>query len=132
MPTDEDILRELKKISKIITLGNGPAIEKELSKYATSEDRKKTWVLIDGKRQSDEITKTLGLTKRAVDIFLKLLEDATLVERGFNKPPTRMLDYVPADWIDLLQKETKSSEEPQTQVTSQPANQSSQGGTPNV
>lgn len=109
MPTDEDILKELRRISKIITVSNGPIIEKELLGYATTDDRKKIWVLIDGKRQSDEIAKTLGVTKRAVDIFLKILEDAAFVERQFNKPPLRILDYVPAKWVELLQIITKDN-----------------------
>lgn len=128
----DDVLKELKKISKIMTLSNGKALETEIAKYASTNDRKKIWVLIDGKKQSDEIAKIIGVTKRAVDIFLKILEDATLVEREFNKPPTRILDYVPVDWIELLQKDSKPSEEPQTQTSTQPSNQSSQEATPNV
>lgn len=110
MTVDEDILKELKKISWVMTLSNGPVIEKELEKYATSDDRKKIWVLIDGNRQADEIAKIIGKTKRAVDIFLKTLEDASLVERPYNKPPTRSLDYVPASWNELLEN-TRTSEE---------------------
>lgn len=130
MTNEEEILKELKKISKVVTIGNGPAIEKELLKYATSDDRKKIWALMDGKRQSDEIAKIVGKTKRAIDIFLKILEDATLVEREFNKPPVRALDYVPANWIELLQKESPISEE--QQITTQQPEQPSQEGVTNV
>lgn len=110
MPTDEDILKELRKISKIITVSNGPAIEKELSKYVTSEDRKKTWVLIDGNRQADDIVKASGLTQAPVYKFLKILEDSGLIERQRGKSPKRLLDYVPAEWVELVQVETKPSE----------------------
>ena len=103
MTNDEEILKELKKISKIMTLTNGPTIEKELEEYATSEDRKKIWVLIDGTKQSDDIAKIIGKTKRAVDIFLQTLEGASLVERPYNQPPTRSISYIPASWIALLE-----------------------------
>lgn len=102
MSNDEEILKELKKISRIMTLTNGSSIEKELEKYATSEDRKKIWVLIDGTKQSDDIAKIIGKTKRAVDTFLQILEKVSLVERPHNKSPTRNMEYVPASWVTLL------------------------------
>jgi len=110
MPYEEEILKELKKISKIITISNGPIIEKELSNYATSEDRKKIWVLIDGNRQADDIVKSSGLTQAPVYKFLKILEDSGLIERQRGKSPKRLLDYVPADWVELVQTDYKSSE----------------------
>lgn len=120
MSNDEDILKELKKLNKIMTLSNGPNLEAKIEKYATSNNRKKIWVLIDGKKQSDEIAKNIGLTKSAVDIFLKILEDAILVERQFNKPPTRVLDYVPAKWVEILQTESKTI---QTEIPAQSSSQ---------
>ena len=109
MATDDDILKELQNISKMITISNGSSIEKELKKYVTSEDREKIWVLIDGKNQVNEIAKIVSRTRRAVDIFLKILEGAGLVERPYNKPPIRRLDYVPPSWTKFLE-ETGESE----------------------
>ena len=71
MPVDEEILKELKKISKIITISNGSVIEKELSKFATTDKRKQIWALIDGKRNSDQIAKEIGITNQAVVITLQ-------------------------------------------------------------
>lgn len=102
---EADILKELQKISKIITLSNGAALEKELAKYATSDDRKKVWVLIDGNRNSDQISKEIGVTKRAVDIALQSFENANLIEpRKYGVSSKRILDYVPSQWIELLPK----------------------------
>lgn len=113
MATDEDILKELKKISKIITLSSGPALEKELTKYATTNERKIIWILIDGKNSVEDIAKIICKTKSAVDIFLKILERVELIEgRKYGVPPTRNLDYVPSDWIQLIPKQ---SEEPQSE-----------------
>lgn len=133
MPFDEEILKELKKISKIITISNGSVIEKELSKFATTDKRKQIWTLIDGKRNSDQIAKEIGITNQAVVITLQHFESAELVEeRKYGIPPKRVLDYVPAEWIELLPKNSKSSEESQIPVTTQPTNQPSQEATSNV
>lgn len=117
----DDILRELKKITKIMILSNADRLENELSKHATTNDRKKIWVLLDSKKQSNEIAQFLGVTKRAVDIFLKTLEDAELIEREFNKPPRRILDYIPPQWILLLPEvkiaETQTTESKNPEVS---------------
>lgn len=125
MTNEEEILKELRKISKIITLSNGKPLETEIAKYASTDDRKKIWVLIDGVRQADEIVKISGITQAPVYKFLKILEDSGLIERQRGKPPQRLLDYVPVGWVELVQIETKPSEkvqqqaEPTTQVENQ-------------
>lgn len=104
-------LAELKKISKILILANARVLEDELSKYATSDDRKKVWVLIDGKRMSKEIAKSIGIKRRAVDTFLKILERAELIENPRGKPPKRTVDYVPPAWLELIKVEVPKEEE---------------------
>lgn len=111
MTTDEDALKELRKISKIITISNGSALETELAKYVTSSERKIIWALLDGKNHPEDIAKIINKTKSAVDIFLRILEKAELIEeRKYGVPPVRMLDYIPSDWIQLLPKTTDKSE----------------------
>jgi len=104
-------LEELKKISKILALVNAEALEIELSKYATTDERKRIWVLIDGKRMSKDIAASSGVTRRAVDLFLKSLERAELIESAWGKPPKRILDFVPASWLDLVKPEEVKVEE---------------------
>jgi hypothetical protein len=106
-----DELGELRKISKILILANAEAIEDELSKYATTDERKKVWVLIDGKRMSKEIAQTAGIKRRAVDLFLKILEGAELIQNPRGKPPKRILDYVPPSWLELIKIEVPKEEE---------------------
>ena len=43
MPKNE-ILEELKKLTKIVTVANGSVITKEIEKIATTDNRKKIWV----------------------------------------------------------------------------------------
>src|SRR5437870_6534562 len=101
-PTDQDdLLRELKSIKKIITLSNAPSLERELNKYATTIERKKIWANIDGKRLPSQIAKDTGLGTRAVEIFVKTLTQVGLVEpRTFGQPPRRSIDFVPASWME--------------------------------
>jgi hypothetical protein len=106
-----DELTELRKISKILILANAKAIETELSNYATTDERKKVWVLIDGKRMSKEIAQSAGIKRRAVDLFLKTLESAELIENPRGHPPKRILDYVPASWLELIKVEVPKEEE---------------------
>jgi len=106
-----DELTELKKISKILTLVNAEAIEDELSKYATTDNRKKIWVLINGTRMPANIAQSTGISTRSVERFLKVLEIAELIENLWGKPPKRLLDYVPASWLDLVKVEVTSEEE---------------------
>lgn len=106
-----DELVELKKISKILILANAKAIESELSKYATTDERKIVWVLMDGKRKSKDIAKSIEISTRAVDRFLKILESAELIENPWGKAPKRLLDYVPPSWVELVKVEAPKEEE---------------------
>jgi len=97
-----DILTELRKLTKITLLANAKMIETELSKVATTNERKKVWVLIDGKRMPKEIADLAGISAVAVSYFLTALESAGLVEYNRGEPPKRLMDYVPPAWLDLL------------------------------
>jgi len=121
MAIDTDLLNELKKISKILTISNGSAVETELSKYATTDERKIIWALIDRKNTTEDIAKIINKTKRTVDTFLSILEKAELIEeRKYGIPPTRRLDYIPSEWIQLMPKQ---SEESQSSVNKQTENE---------
>lgn len=100
-----DELAELKKISKILTLAHSNAIEGALSKIATTDERKQIWVLIDGNLMSKDIADRIGITKDAVNKFLRMLQRAELIENPPRKPPRRLIDYIPPSWIDLLRPE---------------------------
>jgi len=100
-------LEELKKISKILTLVNAKALEIELSKYATTDERKKAWILIDGNTLPEEIGEKAGMKLRTIQEFLKILADATLIENFRGNPPRRLIEYVPPPWLELLKPEEK-------------------------
>jgi hypothetical protein len=104
-------LDELRKVSKILTLVNAKALEIELSKYATTDERKRAWILIDGNSLPEEIGEKAGIKLRTIQEFLKILVDATLIENFRGKPPKRLLDYVPASWLELIKSEEKKPKE---------------------
>jgi len=102
-----DELKELQKITKILTLSNAETLTQALSDYASTDERKMIWVLIDGGNMSKDIAKRIGKIKvRTVNVFLKELEEARLIENPKRKPPTRLVDFVPSAWIDLLKMRT--------------------------
>lgn len=99
------MFRELRKISKVLVLNNAKLIESEISKIATTDDRKKMWTLIDGQRTSKDIANELKVTQRAVQYFLKEAKIADFVEYVENDAPRKTLEYVPPAWIELLEAE---------------------------
>ena len=110
-------LAELRKISKILTLVNARVIENELSKFATTPERKKVWVLIDGNRTVDELMKYGGMKRRTVYDFLKILEVVEFIEFPRGKAPKKLLDFVPASWLNLVKIEGLIHEETVSEET---------------
>jgi hypothetical protein len=100
--SSEASLRELRKISRILILANAASVEKELSKIATTNERKKMWVLMDGKKMPKDLAKETGVTIMTVSNFLAAGVAAELVEYNRGEPPRRILDYVPPNWIELV------------------------------
>ena len=110
---DAAVLKELRKITKILTLANASLIEKELEKIAGTNERKKIWVLMDGKLMPNDLAKEVGVSAMAVSYFLNAGKVAELINYERGKPPERALGYIPPAWIDLLklpQEETAQQE----------------------
>jgi hypothetical protein len=100
---EDDVLRELKKITKILILSNTRIIEAELEKIVSTNDRKKMWMLIDGNRGPQDIAKQIGITPQAVSKFLLTAKAAELIDYSRNIPPRKILDYVPPSWLELIE-----------------------------
>jgi hypothetical protein len=117
MVQQDPALRELRLISKVLILANAGAIEKELSKIATTDERKKMWVLIDGKHMPKEIADQAGVTQMAVSNFVNAGVASELIEYTKGKPPIRTLSYVPPEWTSLVT--SSSSEASETHAASE-------------
>jgi len=101
--SQEDVLRELRKITKVLTLSNSSTIEKELSKVASSKERKQMWAYLNGKRMPKDIADAVKITPQAVSLFLNAGVALELVEYQRGRPPRRILDYVPPEWLSLVE-----------------------------
>lgn len=102
---ESEELKELRKISKILTVANATSLEKEISKFATTNRRKMIWVLIDGANMPQDIMDKIHTTKvrrRTVYDFLEVLEQAKLIENTKGKPPSKLIDFNPVSWIELF------------------------------
>lgn len=100
--TIENVYDELKKITKILLLAHSVEINLELEKLASTDDRKKIWLSIDGEHTSKEISDKIIVSKRSVDRFLKILENKGFADNPWGKPPTKLIDHIPEEWMDLL------------------------------
>jgi len=106
----DEVLAELQKISKILILSNAGTIEQELSRIATTDERKRIWVMIDGNRKQEEIAQLLNLGRRTINIFVGILVAADLVKAPRGEPPKRILAYVPPKWLDLVELPAEETE----------------------
>src|SRR5260370_40875362 len=115
--SQDEMLRELRRISKVLIMSNAPVIEKELSKIASSDDRKRLWISMDGNRMPKDLASRVGVTRMAVSVFLNAGIAASLVEYEKGKPPRRLLDYVPPAWLSLVKLPVEADEEVKSQTS---------------
>lgn len=109
--SNEDIINELKNISKVLILSNSDKIPAELEKSATIDERKIVWILINGKNDNKGIAERVGIRERSVRRTIKLFEEVELVDNPRGKPARRLLNYVLPDWIELLPPENEVYDE---------------------
>lgn len=100
-----DELEQLKKITRILTTINAEALEKAIAKYASTDERKKIWVLIDGTKLPRDMVAIIGnITQRTIERFLDELERGQLVTNPKRGPAEKLVDYVPLEWVKLLDR----------------------------
>ena len=103
--SNNDTLKELQKITKLLTFVYSEKIETELEKIANTDKRKTMWVLIDGIKGAPDIAKLVVVSGTAVRDFLNTAKSTGLIEYQRNNPPVKIIDYVPPAWIELIPKE---------------------------
>lgn len=75
----------------------GP-VKNELTRLASSLDRRKIWSLCDGATSTSEIATRVGVTKRAVQYFVQDGMKSGLVTLDKRGYPRRTIDWTPPDW----------------------------------
>lgn len=106
-------LQELQNITRILSLVYSESLEKELVKYASTDKRKMIWVLIDDINMAKDMVNIIGkdrIKEGAIQKFLNQLEKASLIENPKRKPPKKLLNFIPASWIKLLEMVTDEGE----------------------
>lgn len=125
----DSTLKELKKISKILILSNASVIESEIAKVASTNDRKRIWVLIDGIKMPADIGKEANTTAMTVSNFLNAGKAADLIDYKKGLPPQRILDYVPPSWIDLVKVTVVEEKKGESEKKNEPKTPEEKGQT---
>jgi len=93
-----EIYNEIVKMRRLQEIGHRDALKKELESILTTEERKRIWALSDGFTDTNTIAQRTGLSRRAVQIALRELQDADLITVERRGYPKRNFDYVPPSW----------------------------------
>lgn len=125
----QDLLKRtnslLESIRRVLEIQARPAILEEISKLASTPERRKIWILSDGSLKTEDIAARSGAKLRTVQAFVQECARAGLVISSKRGYPGRAMDLVPEGWEELreLEKMAASPEErvePQTIKEGQP------------
>lgn len=95
---NEKIYEELLKIRQLLERLARRSLKEDLESIASTNERKRIWALCDGLISTTEIASKVGVSQRAVQIFINELQVKDLItieKRGY---PKRKYDYVPPDF----------------------------------
>jgi len=94
----EALFEEVQKVRQLLEILARDALKRELEEYATTVQRRRIWALCNGLLSTEEIAKRVGVTPRAVQIFLEELRKADLVTFIKRGRPRRRFDFIPSEW----------------------------------
>lgn len=104
----EDELFELRAIKRILSIAHSDKLDVYLNEVITTHNRRKMWIALDGQRLPNDIAKEVGVSAAAVTYFLKTITDARLVEYEQGKPPRKIIDHVPTQWLEDPKEDKES------------------------
>jgi len=117
---EQDMLEILKQINdnilalkKLKELEMREVVTREIERIASTSVRKKMWVLSDGTKTTDEISKIINVSKRAVQYFVQECLNSGLLgvdKRGY---PVRRIEWVPPEWTETALLKEPSEKETQ-------------------
>jgi len=116
----QDIVEILKQINdnilalkKLKELEMREVVTKEIERVASTSVRKKMWVLSDGTKSTDEISKIANVSKRAVQYFVQECVNSGLLGIDRRGYPARRIEWVPPEWTETVLLKEGSSKETQ-------------------
>ncbi len=105
----------LESIRRVLEIQARPAVLDEISKVASTSERRKVWILSDGSLNTNEIAARSGAKLRTVQAFVQECTRAGLMISGKRGYPSRAMDLVPNGWGEVGELE-KVTAPPQEQL----------------
>jgi predicted transcriptional regulator len=96
--TAERIYDELIKIRELLERLARRELREDLESVATTNERRRIWALCNGLNSTSEISSRVGVSQRAVQIFVNELQAKDLITMERRGYPKRKYDYIPSDW----------------------------------
>ncbi len=107
-PDTNSILQEmatrLDGIYRLIELQTRPQLEAAIQKLATTKERRKIWILSDGQRKTDEISRLGGSALRTVQVFVQEADRSNLMDTSRRGYPRRRFDVIPLNWVTEIEE----------------------------
>jgi Fic family protein len=100
-------------LKKLKELEMREVVTREIERIASTSVRKKMWVLSDGTKTTDEISRIINVSKRAVQYFVQECLNSGLLgvdKRGY---PVRRIEWVPPEWTETALLKEPSEKETQ-------------------
>ena len=95
---EEKIYGELIKIRTLLERLARNELRKDLESIATTRERRMIWALCNGSNSTSDIASRVGVSQRAVQIFINELRSKDLVDVRRRGYPKRKFEYIPSDW----------------------------------
>jgi hypothetical protein len=93
-----EISENLKVIRKLTEIQLHGPIKDELTKFASSSERRRLWTLCDGTMTTIEMSKKIGVSPRAVQYFVQDGLRAGFLRVDRRGYPSRTIDWTPPEW----------------------------------
>ena len=105
-----EISESLKVIRKLTEIQLHGPIKDELSKFASSAERRKLWILCDGTTTTIEMSKKIGVSPRAVQYFVQDGLKAGFLRVDRRGYPSRTIDWTPPEWERVAGQRPKAED----------------------
>lgn len=117
----QDIIEILRQINdnmmalkRLKELEMREVVTKEIERIASTPVRRKMWIMSDGTKRTDEISKIVNVSRRAVQYFIQESVNSGLLGVDRRGYPVRRIEWVPPEWTEnaiLREPSTKEKQD---------------------
>lgn len=108
----QGIEARLEGIYRLIELQTRPQLEAAIQRLATTKERRKVWILSDGQRKTEEVSRLSGSALRTVQVFIQEADRAGLMDTNRRGYPRRRFDVIPTGWVSETEEVQAALEAP--------------------